>query len=63
MDDVFYFGEDGLKVDEVSISRLAESVPTPFYVYGVSALVERFRALERAFEAFAHIALCGAQSE
>ncbi len=55
MDDVFYFGEDGLKVDEVSISRLAESVPTPFYVYGVSALVERFRALERAFEAFAHL--------
>ena len=55
MDDVFYFGEDGLRVDEVSIARLAESVPTPFYVYGVSALVERFRALDRAFEGFAHL--------
>ena len=55
MDDVFYFGEDGLKVDNISIARLAESVPTPFYVYGVSALVERFRALERAFEGFAHL--------
>ena len=55
MDDVFYFGEDGLRVDEVSIARLAESVPTPFYVYGVSALVERFRALERAFESVAHL--------
>ena len=32
MDDIFYFGEDGLRVDEVSIARLAEcSADEPDY--------------------------------
>lgn len=55
MDDVFYFDNDGLKVEDVSIARLAESVPTPFYVYGLAALVERFRWLDRAFDTCAHL--------
>jgi len=55
MSEIFYYEESGLAVDGLLLSDVVRSVPTPFYAYAVSALVERYRALERAFEGLRHL--------
>jgi diaminopimelate decarboxylase len=55
MRDVFHYRDGRLTVDDVAVSDVAEVVPTPFYVYGVGSLVERYRALERAFAGSRHL--------
>lgn len=52
--DVFHYEGGELVVEGVRLSELTESIATPFYVYGLESLVERYRALERAFEPSQH---------
>jgi diaminopimelate decarboxylase len=53
--EVFYYQGDELSADAVALSRVARSVPTPFYLYARDSLVERYRDLERAFSDAPHL--------
>jgi diaminopimelate decarboxylase len=53
--EVFHYQGEELEADALAITRVARSVPTPFYVYSQGAVVERYRDLERAFEGAAHM--------
>jgi diaminopimelate decarboxylase len=53
--DLFHYDGDELAVEGVALGSIAESVPTPFYVYAPHASVERFRELERAFAGARHL--------
>jgi diaminopimelate decarboxylase len=53
--EVFHYDGDELVADTVPISRVARSVPAPFYVYARENLVERYRELERAFSGARHL--------
>ena len=53
--EVFNYDGDELSAESVAISRVARSVPTPFYVYARDTLVERYRQLERAFSGTPHL--------
>ena len=53
--DVFHYRDGQLAVEQLLVSEVADSVPTPFYVYAVGALVERYRDLESAFASARHL--------
>ena len=53
----FYIREGKIHCEDCSLERIASSVSTPFYVYSTREVVERFRSLDRAFVAQAHL-LC-----
>ena len=53
--DVFHYRDGQLAVEKLLVSEVAAAVPTPFYLYAVGALVERYRDLERAFASSRHL--------
>ena len=52
---VFHYRDGQLAVEQLLVSDVADTVPTPFYLYAVGALVERYRELERAFASSRHL--------
>lgn len=44
-----------MRFDDVDLARLAEHVPTPFYVYSASLLRERVAALQQALQGSDHL--------
>src|SRR3712207_8038744 len=46
LEDSYYYGEDGLRCEDVALSKIAESVGTPTYVYSYDALEKAYRELE-----------------
>ena len=55
MEDSYYYGEDGLRCEDVALSKIAESVGTPTYVYSYDALEKAYRELEEAFSGLDHM--------
>ena len=55
MSSVFRYRNGRLAVEGVELSELAETVATPFYVYSKGTLVERYRALDKAFASSRHL--------
>ncbi len=55
MEDSYYYGEDGLRCEDVALSKVAESVGTPTYVYSYDALEKAYRELEEAFSGLDHM--------
>ncbi len=55
MEDSYYYGEDGLRCEDVALSEIAGSVGTPTYVYSYDALEKAYRELEEAFSGFDHM--------
>lgn len=53
--DVFHFENHRLTVDAVRLSDVTDTVPTPFYIYALAPLIERYRALDRAFASTPHL--------
>lgn len=53
--EVFAYQHQELSAEGVALGSIAESVPTPFYVYAPRAAVERFRDLDRAFSGASHL--------
>jgi len=53
--DGFYYGEDGLRCEDVALPEIAESVGTPTYVYGHAALEKAYRELDEAFSGLDHL--------
>ena len=54
MDD-FYYGEGGLRCEEVALSEIARSAGTPTYVYSYGALEKAYRELDEAFAGLDHM--------
>ena len=55
MEDSYYYGEDGLRCEDVALSKIAGSVGTPTYVYSYDALEKAYRKLEEAFSGLDHM--------
>jgi diaminopimelate decarboxylase len=55
MIDVFRYENDQLCAAGVPLAEIAQSIPTPFYLYDPGAARERFRALSEAFAGIAHL--------
>ncbi|MCA1716670.1 MAG: diaminopimelate decarboxylase, partial [Actinobacteria bacterium] len=55
MEDSYYYGEDGLRCENVALSEIAGSVGTPTYVYSYDALEKAYRELEEAFSGLDHM--------
>ena len=55
MEDSYYYGEDGLRCEDVALSEIAGSVGTPTYVYSHGALQKAYRNLEEAFSGLDHL--------
>ena len=55
MDDSYYYGEGGLRCEDVALSEIAESVGTPTYVYSHGALEKAYRELDEAFSDLDHM--------
>ena len=53
--DVFHYRDGQLAVEKLLVSKVADTVSTPFYLYAVGALVERYRDLESAFASSRHL--------
>ena len=53
--DEFYYGEGGLRCEDVSLSEVAESTGTPTYVYSHAALERAYRELDDAFSGLDHL--------
>ncbi len=53
--DVFHYEGGHLATEGVRLSDVTDTVPTPFYLYAVGPLVERYRALDRAFANSRHL--------
>lgn len=53
--DVFRYQGGRLCVEGVFVADVAEVVETPFYLYAVDTLVERYRKLDRAFARAPHL--------
>ncbi len=53
--DVFHYRDGQLAVENVVVAEVADTVPTPFYLYAVGTLVERYRDLESAFASSRHL--------
>ena len=51
----FRYHRGSLSCELCSVKDIAESVPTPFYVYSSSCIRERYRALDRAFATVEHL--------
>ena len=54
MDD-FYYGEGGLRCEEVALSEIARSAGTPTYVYSYGALEKAYSELDQAFAGLDHM--------
>src|SRR5262245_58485705 len=50
----FSYRRSALHCEGVPLSRLADDFSTPLYVYSRSAMVERYRAFDRAFRGQSH---------
>jgi diaminopimelate decarboxylase len=55
LEDSYYYGEDGLRCEDVALSKIAGSVGTPTYVYSYDALEKAYRKLEEAFSGLDHM--------
>jgi diaminopimelate decarboxylase len=55
LEDSYYYGEDGLRCEDVALSKIAESAGTPTYVYSYDALERAYRELEEAFSGLDHM--------
>jgi diaminopimelate decarboxylase len=55
LEDSYYYGEDGLRCEDVALSEIAESAGTPTYVYSYGALEKAYRELEEAFSGLDHM--------
>jgi diaminopimelate decarboxylase len=55
LEDSYYYGEDGLRCEDVALSKIAESAGTPTYVYSYDALEKAYRELEEAFSGLDHM--------
>jgi diaminopimelate decarboxylase len=55
LEDSYYYGEDGLRCEDVALSEIAESAGTPTYVYSYDALEKAYRELEEAFSGLDHM--------
>jgi diaminopimelate decarboxylase len=55
LEDSYYYGEDGLRCEDVALSKIAGSVGTPTYVYSYDALEKAYRELEEAFSGLDHM--------
>ncbi len=55
MEDSYYYGEDGLRCEDVALSEIAGSAGTPTYVYSYDALEKAYRELEEAFSGLDHM--------
>ncbi|HEV8045010.1 MAG TPA: diaminopimelate decarboxylase, partial [Rubrobacter sp.] len=55
MDDSYYYGEGGLRCEDVALSEIAGSVGTPTYVYSHGALEKAYRELDEAFSGLDHL--------
>ena len=55
MEDSYYYGEDGLRCEDVALSEIAGTVGTPTYVYSYDALEKAYRELEEAFSGLDHM--------
>ena len=51
----FHYIKGELHCENVPVSRIAEAVGTPFYVYSHATLSHHFRTFDAAFEGFPHI--------
>jgi diaminopimelate decarboxylase len=55
LEDSYYYGEDGLRCEDVALSKIADSVGTPTYVYSYHALEKAYRELEESFSGLDHM--------
>jgi len=55
LEDSYYYGEDGLRCEDVALSEIAGTVGTPTYVYSYDALEKAYRELEEAFSGLDHM--------
>jgi diaminopimelate decarboxylase len=53
--DEFYYGEGGLRCEDVALSEIAESTDTPVYVYSHGAIERAYRELDEAFSGLDHL--------
>ena len=53
--DNFYYGEGGLRCEDVPLSAIAEGAGTPAYVYSYSALKQAYEELDEAFSGLDHM--------
>ncbi|MBW1721907.1 MAG: diaminopimelate decarboxylase [Deltaproteobacteria bacterium] len=51
----FLYRDKELYCEEVPVSRIAEEVGTPFYLYSHATLIQHFRAFDQAFEGMRHL--------
>lgn len=51
----FYYGEGGLRCEDVALAEIAESVGTPTYIYSYAALERAYRELDDAFSGLDHM--------
>ncbi len=51
----FHYVNNELYCEEVSVSKLAEDVGTPFYLYSHATLLQHFRAFDNAFSGARHL--------
>ncbi|CAN5203623.1 diaminopimelate decarboxylase [soil metagenome] len=51
----FYYGEGGLRCEDVALAEIAESVGTPTYIYSYAALERAYRGLDEAFSDLDHM--------
>ena len=53
--DGFYYGEGGLRCEDVALAEIAESTGTPTYVYSHGALEKAYGELDQAFSGLDHL--------
>jgi len=51
----FKYHEDELYCEAVPVSRIAQAVGTPFYLYSYATLMQHFKAFDSAFEGLPHL--------
>jgi len=54
-DRYFYYKNNELYCEEVEVSRIAESVGTPFYLYSKKSIVDNYRDIDDAFREVPHL--------
>ncbi|MDY6972205.1 MAG: diaminopimelate decarboxylase [Thermodesulfobacteriota bacterium] len=51
----FHYKNNDLYCEEVLVSRIAEEVDTPFYLYSYATLLQHFRVFDHAFDGIRHL--------
>jgi diaminopimelate decarboxylase len=51
----FQYRHDELRCEDLPVSRIAEEVGTPFYLYSYATLSQHFRAFDNAFDGVRHL--------